>query len=412
MSGAQGSRPILPRRGSGAPAARRPGLLALLLGLAALMTALAPAAVHAAGPTEPSGRADQAETSRTEPSQTEPSQTARTGHADRSAPAGVHLHVELTPRAVTVGDRITAVLTLTVPAEEAARLARPGGEPRFPTWGDRWGEAEVLEVGSVEHRTGAGASTWRQRLVLAVFQPGSVTLPRATVRVPLLGDGIPDGDGDRTAEVTSDAPPALEVRSVLPQGADAATLQPTTAAPPRPLPAGAPFWWTLAGGAVLAGAFVLLGSARRRRRGSTAAAPLRPPFEELTACLDELHQLDGDAPGARGPEHVTLSLALRRYLGRRLDFPAIESTTTEVRRRLRDRRLPDPVIEPAALVLERCDAVKFAQARVAPGAFTASLAATRELARTLENHLAPVTLTPVDSGTGGPHGDGRSGVAA
>ena len=125
-----------------------------------------------------------------------------------------------------------------------------------------------------------------------------------------------------------------------------------------------------------------------------AAASL-PPFEELTARLDELAAAP---PRSLDAGHVALSLALRRYLGRRLDFAAAESTTTEIRRRLRERRLPDRVIEPAALVLERCDAVKFARARVAPEAFGASAAAARELARTLEEHLAPVTLTPVDAG--------------
>jgi len=320
--------------------------------------------------------------------------SAPRGAAASTATAdGYDLAVEITPRSVTVGDHITAVLTLRTPADRSA-------EPRFPTWGDQWGDADVLDAGPVESGTGrpqdgSGQRTWHQRLVLAVFRPDTVTLPPVTVRVPPAA-----GSPGRTVEVTSGAPIQVQVESVLPPNADPATLQPTSAAPPRSLPAGARFWWTLAVGGLLAGALFLVGSLRRRRRAEgTAAAPVLPPFDELVAQLDTLR----DAP-PRSLEagHVTLSLALRRYLGRRLDFPATESTTTEVRRRLRERRLPDRVIEPTALVLERCDGVKFARAHVTADALGANVAAARELARTLEEHLAmvraPVTLTPVDSG--------------
>lgn len=322
-----------------------------------------------------------------------------------TAADGFDLALEITPRTVTVGDRITAVLTLTATPDAAGRLAREPGQqaaaPRFPTWGDHWGAAEVLEAGPVDRRpsgrTGDGRATWRQRLVLAAFRPGDLTLPPVTVRLPLAAG---------TVELSTGAPQRLRVDSVLPTGSDPATLQPTSAAPPRPLPAGASFWWTLAGGALLAGALLLIGSVRRRRRsGGQRETPSLPPFEELAARLGVLADTPPEAIEAGT---VALSLALRRYLGRRLGFPAAESTTTEIRRRLRERALPDRVIEPAALVLERCDAVKFARARVAPESFGASVAAARELARTLEEHLAPVTLTPVASGVG----DGRRGAAA
>lgn len=284
----------------------------------------------------------------------------------------LRLQVTVAPQTVTVGDRVHAVLTLIAPA------AAVTGPPRFPTWKGRWGDAEVLSTGPVERTPAAdGRATWRQEVTLALFRTGEIKLPRLAVQVPTAAG---------TATARTGAPMALTVDSVLPAGADPKTLDPTPPAPIRRLPAGAPFWWTLAGAAALAGALVWLGAARRRSPRAAGAVATRPPFEELSVRLDRLL---ADPPSCLEEAHVALSHALRSYLGRRLGFPAAESTTTEVRRRLGRLGLPDTVSEPTVLVLQRCDAIKFARCPTDAAQLRGNVDLTRRLAGALEAHLAP-----------------------
>jgi hypothetical protein len=151
----------------------------------------------------------------------------------------------------------------------------------------------------------------------------------------------------------------------------------------RPLPLGSRFWWTLG----IMAALCLIGFwlVLRKRRTMTAGAaqvPVLPPFEELAVELNWL---------AVEPSmlalHTRLSLALRRYLGRRLPFPAVESTTAEVQRQLLSRRVP--VARQTVELLRACDLVKFARQEVDEPRSRARVAAAWGVAQELEAHLAP-----------------------
>ncbi len=287
------------------------------------------------------------------------------------------LDVTLNPRQVTVGDRIEAVLTLRV---DPASLA---GDPRFPVWEQRgrtWGEAEVLEKGQAQ-RTGEenGAAVWRQRVVLAAFRTGRVELPPVAVAVPLR---------DRTLQVQTPAGLAVQVRSVFPSNEK--DPKPKPAAPPRQLPIGAAFWWTLAAlsAVALLALWAVWRQGRRTVAATEAARPPLPPFDELLGELDRL----GDEPSTVRL-HTRLSRALRQYLGRSLDIPALESTTSEIQRRLA-LRLPGALVRPAAELLRACDLVKFARQEVGQERTRERVAAARQIARVMEQHLRPVE--PVD----------------
>lgn len=276
--------------------------------------------------------------------------------------------VSLNPRQVTVGDRIEAVLTL------RANPAALAGDPRFPAWSRTWGEAEVLEKEEAK-RVGA---VWQQRVVLAAFRTGKIDLPPVAVAVPLR---------DRTLQVKTPNL-AIQVRSVLPPGEE--NPKPKPAAPPRMLPIGEAFWWTLAALSALA-LLALWGAWRQSRRKvaeAEAARPPLPPFDELLRELDGL----GDDPSAVRL-HTRLSHALRHYLGRSLDFPALESTTSEIQRRL-SLRLPGPLVRPVIELLRACDLVKFARQEVGQERTQERIAAARRTAREIEQHLRPVE--PID----------------
>ncbi|HUP42383.1 MAG TPA: hypothetical protein VM599_04165 [Thermoanaerobaculia bacterium] len=292
------------------------------------------------------------------------------------AAAAATLEVTLAPETITVGDRVEALLVLTAGEEELA------GEARFPVWGERWGAAEILEVGPIESTAPSAASrsaagrrvALRQRLVLTAFRTGELELPPQRVALP-----GPDG----TAELWTPAGLVLRVDSVLPAGAETAALEPRAPAPPRPLPLGRAFWLTLGAGSLLAAAAVAL-AARRRAASAKAPEGRLGPAVELARAL-------GSAERAGAPEeaHVLLSLALRRYLGRAFGFPAAESTTAEIRRELRGRRAPAPVAARTDELLRACDRVKFAREPVERSTLEARIAAAREIAERLEAHLAP-----------------------
>jgi len=287
-----------------------------------------------------------------------------------------HLDLALSPREVTVGDPVEAVLTLQAP------VAALAGEPRFPAWGTSWGEADILEKGEIQ-KTGeaAGIATWKQRVVVAAYRTGAVDLPPVQVAVPLK---------DRTLQVQTPAGTAFTVRSVLPAGEK--DPKPKPPAPLRSLPIGVAFWWALAG---LSALCLLLGWAlwrqgRRRQAEVAAAQPALPPLAELVAALEGL---------AGEPSmlqlHTRLSLALRRYLGRALEVPAAESTTSEMQRILRVRRLPSSVERRTIELLRACDMVKFARQEVEARRGQERAAAAREVGREVERFVRPPALDEV-----------------
>lgn len=275
------------------------------------------------------------------------------------------VRVELEPRQSTVGDRVRATLVVeSAPGELSAA-------PRFPAWEKTWGEAEILAVQAPVETAGV----YRQELTLAAFRTGEVSLP--PVEIALAGGGA----------LRTPADAVLHVRSVLPAGDG--EPKPAPPVPARALPWGERFWFTLAGGLalILAAAAALLW---RRRRGEAAAESSRPalsPLAELLGRLAELETRAGELPIERS--HTALSLALRRYLGRTLDFPAAESTTSEIQRQLRSRHLPGDLAQRAGRLLRDCDAIKFARGESTGAELQARLAAGREIGRAIESHLAP-----------------------
>lgn len=280
-----------------------------------------------------------------------------------AAPAEPGLEIALDPAEATVGDRVTVTLSLALPAG--------AGEPRFASWGERWGEAEVLEVGELEAQPVPGSTLYRQRLVIAAFKSGELVLPAPEVTV----DGAP--------LPRAGAPATLKVRSVLPP--DQQGLQPKPPAPPRPLPIPAATFWLLAllGGLLLAAA-AWLASERGRQRAGGADEPELAPHPELLAALVALR---GEASAERA--HQLLSAAARRYLGRALRFRALESSTSEIQRELAGRRLEPLQVRRWVELLRACDQVKFARRPASADELTERAAEVRLLADGLEAHLAP-----------------------
>jgi hypothetical protein len=284
------------------------------------------------------------------------------------------VEVLLPPESHTVGDRVPVEVRVLVPGDDG------GDAPRFPVWEETWGEAEVVEIGEpAAGETADGTPAWTQRLVLSGFRPGRLPLPPREILVP--------GEDGRSRRLATPGGLALAIDSILPEvpaaGGDAAVPPPQPEKPLVPLPVGARFWWTAGAlGLALAALAALL--LRRRREAGEAARPRLPPGEELRRSLAAARETADPAEGL-----TRVSLALRRYLGRRLGFPAAESTTTEVRRQLAARRLPGGVAARCGELLAACDLVKFARRPAARSDVERWADAAGELAERVEEHLRP-----------------------
>lgn len=307
-------------------------------------------------------------------------------------PAAPGIVVQLEPAAAAVGDPVVATLALALPGADAAR------EATFPDWTRGWGEAEVLNASTVERTTTGDGVLLVQRLRLTAFRPGRTALPPVEVRLT----------GEPALRVTTPPGLALDVRSVI--AADDKELKPAPPAPPRALAVPESFWWTLAvGGALTALAAVL---AWKRRPGvDPLAAPQLSPLAELERALG---LLAAEAPAGA---FAHLSQALRRYLGRRLGFRALESTTTEVQRRLAALRLDPALVQRAVRVLRLSDQIKFARRPAESSEAAARIGETREIAAAVESHLLPIEEAAASappappSGAAGPLAADRKGVA-
>ena len=173
----------------------------------------------------------------------------------------------LRPTGLTVGDPRPR------PRSRCGADGGPGGEPRFPVWGKTLGRgrghrarasrSRSREQGGDRH---LGADGWRSR----AFRPGACRCRRWRSR-----------SRSRPGRSRRRRPPGLALDGALGDSpAEEKNPLPKPPAPPRPLPLGSRFWWTLAALAALASPpRLLLWRRRRKPRRATAAVPALPPLD-------------------------------------------------------------------------------------------------------------------------------------
>jgi hypothetical protein len=275
------------------------------------------------------------------------------------------LDVDLAPRTATVGDPVIVTLTLRLDAADRDRRAS------FPEWGEAWGDAAVLAVSPVVQRDETGRHLVVQKLRLAAYRPGRIALPPREIHLA----------GAPPTSLATPADLALDIRSVL--TGDDKNAAPEPADPPRALPVPAAFAWTVAALAALALAAGIVLWRRPRVASRAPAATALAPLAELERALAGL---GGQPPVAA---QTALSLALRRYLGRSLGFPAAESTTSELARRLDRCGLERDLVKRFVRLLRDADAVKFALQPTDGAAIARGCDEARALALAVEQHLQP-----------------------
>ncbi|RMG18695.1 MAG: DUF4381 family protein [Deltaproteobacteria bacterium] len=254
------------------------------------------------------------------------------------------LEVDVQPREVKVGDTLEYRIRVVHPEDVAVRL--PASPPLAP-----------YELIGLDHEQepveGGVRETWT--LHLGVYHVEEADVPQLVLPV-----------------VTPEGPARLVLppQHVILQGqvSDPKSAKPRELAPPETV-------WIedytplYIGGAVLAALLLLLagwiGIRRWRARPRKAPPPPPPlPLDVRTRKAIEALQARRLLEAGRHREYYfELSEILRRYLGERFHFDALECTTTELLERLRDR--PTPGLDYAKLesFLYLADRVKFARYR-------------------------------------------------
>lgn len=274
-------------------------------------------------------------------------------------PETLKVEASIHPAVVKVGQRISVRFAVPLP-DTAARLVGPPAPSTF-------GAVDVVKSESAP--AGPDSAGWTMEV--ALFEPGDQTLSG----IPFI---LATGTGREPVRLL---PYSLSVESSLP---DTGKAELKDIAPPAPIETR---WrWgrialTLATLAVLAAGVALW---IRRPRREIAPVPVLPPsIPPEEAALAALRELERESLAARGlmKEHYArLSLVLRGYLERRFRFPAVESTTDEIRERVsRSALLGDEESRTLFALFDEADLVKFARHDPGPEAAADALGRGRGL---------------------------------
>ncbi|TMB31532.1 MAG: protein BatD [Deltaproteobacteria bacterium] len=185
-------------------------------------------------------------------------------------------------------------------------------------------------------------------------------------QIPALTFAVDGPDGPREFTLP---PQPLELRSLVAEER-APTLERAHHGPKQPVPVVVrSFLWAFIAGAVVLAAVALYAWSRYRKyRAALLAAPAPPPTPEDEA-MGRLSSLKRRAPWERGLGRAAvfeLSEIVRDYLGKRLQFPALDLTTDEVVDELKRRRILGLDLAGLRDDFAWQDLVKFAKAEPGP----------------------------------------------
>jgi len=284
---------------------------------------------------------------------------------------------------VTVGDRLTLVVVAEHAREDTVAFPDFRPEPGLP--GARFGDLIVFGARN-EGRYFQGAD--REYLVADTITYEVATFAIDSAFVPQVAATITGPSGVRRV---ASQPFFLPVVSLVPPDAD--SMQDIT-----PLASFGRRWWPLLLGLMLLAGLWFAYRWWRNRPVSEGVEsevpamrePVERPIDELLRRLKALESANLETVESVRSYFVELADAIRTYLERRLQIPALEQTTTELFHDLKTLRsidVPDEVPGEVLRILEQADLAKFARQRHSEDVSRRLLVQSRTLALDIENSL-------------------------
>ena len=167
---------------------------------------------------------------------------------------------------------------------------------------------------------------------------------------------------DSTRKYISADPIKINVKSMLAEGAEADTLKPRPPKEQATLAGSGKTIWIIMGIAaiIMAGVTIYLFRRKKKQEEGPYVDP-RPPWEIAYADLALLKEQNMPGKGEVKPYYFELSEIMRRYLGKKFDFNAVDLTTSEIGYVL-DEILPAEELRREIIAfLDHADLVKFAK---------------------------------------------------
>jgi hypothetical protein len=306
---------------------------------------------------------------------------ANVAHAEVAAPT---VTARIDRADVDLGDPISLTITAIHRAEVAVTVAAAPDLSPF----------SLLDRADTEMALGDGRLRKVTHFRLAAYQLGDLTIP--SVEVNYLTP---------TGELRSQKTPALavRVRSVLPEGDDAAPRE-IVAPVPVFVRDFLPFYLVFGFGAVVVGAAVGSSWWRRRARRHRQAAPAlpkRPPHELALERLVAIRRAGNFELGEYKPFYFSVSEIVREYLGARYGFESLELTTTELVAALEPRVGTELSWVQLQSWLSATDLVKFARVRPSADEALDVLETAFRLVQSTAVAAAPAPTNIVESTGGG-----------
>jgi hypothetical protein len=270
-------------------------------------------------------------------------------------------------RPLTVGDRFS--VELTVKHHRDMKVSPPFNQDPGPF--------AIVDKKTVTRYAG-DTIVDRHTLTMAAFATGEPGVPPFIVAYPLQGEVL---------AAASDSIP-VKVASVLPKDMkDVNDLKPQVQFPNL-----MPIW-------IILGLFGAAGLGytgwrlyRRYRRIRLYGAPLPDPWDEALSALSAVPADDWLGSGQVKRYYYTVSEILKRYLTRRFEFPAIDQTTTEIVRAMKQAKTPER--EGFGDFFVRADMVKYAKFVPPAGEAAAMIPTAVELVKTTTPKPEPGPTSP------------------
>lgn len=259
----------------------------------------------------------------------------------------VSLSVRVDKTEVTIGDVVEFIVTAEYPE---------GVNVKPPSVGEKLGEFFIRDINLPEPEKSGGKVTEKFEYKITTYLVGDLEIPPMEVEYAYT-----DENGERVEQNLSTDPVTIHVKRTAPK--EAMEIRDIKGPVELPMDWRPYLWW--GGGFLLVALiaalaiFYLKKLAPSRREAAKLAPPL-PAHEQALDELERIRKMNLPEEGRYKEFYDLVTDALRRYIGVRYDFNAIDMTTGEIISALNGKLRRLNIKESIAEILRESDLVKFA----------------------------------------------------